>query len=119
MSRNASRVPAGSTGSAPLAVRGGTLNSILPHYARQIGKIFNYTSRNIELYQGKLEFRTEDVGFQIQFMYEFCFRLTEFRSQDAVRSAPLSSSAFPSNSIKRNGIKHLFVLASVSSEIIP
>lgn len=38
----------------PLAV--GTVNSILPHYARQIGKIFNYISLNIELYHSKLQF---------------------------------------------------------------
>lgn len=37
----------------------GTVNSILPHYARQIGKIFNYTTLNIGLYQGKLQFCIE------------------------------------------------------------
>lgn len=39
----------------------GTVNSILPHYARQIGKIFNYTMLNIRLYHSKLQFCIGDV----------------------------------------------------------
>lgn len=42
-------------------VRTGDVNSILPHYARQIGKIFNYTSLNIELYHGVIQFCIGDV----------------------------------------------------------
>lgn len=58
-------------GVAAGAVRGGPLNSILPHYARQIGKIFNYISLNIELCLGKLEFRTGDVTLYLfEFGYE-------------------------------------------------
>lgn len=39
----------------------GDVNSILPHYAQQIGKIFNYISLNIELYHSKLQFCIEYV----------------------------------------------------------
>lgn len=45
-------------------VRTGDVNSILPHYARQIGKIFNYISLNIELYYGVIRFCIGDVTLQ-------------------------------------------------------
>lgn len=73
-------------------------NSILPHYARQIGKIFNYTTLNIELYHGKLQFCIGDVtlackwiSFRLSLLYrERTYRpklgLSEFKMFDLIRS---------------------------------